>query len=105
MAMDLNAILWTLILGIPILLWFTYWTGILSLVLEAWKLIRPQIKSRQTTIPEYVMDDQWKYLKRYDKGTRKLLEAELEGFEDTEESENKGYESSAIMDEEDEQDN
>jgi hypothetical protein len=106
MGMDLNAILWTLIVGIPILLWFTYWTGILALIFEAWRLVKPQIiRSRQTTIPEYIMDDQWRYLKRYDKETRKLLEAELEGHEDTEESESQGYESSAEIDLEDAGDN
>ena len=95
-----------MIVGIPILLWFTYWTGILALIFEAWRLVKPQIiKSRQTTIPEYIIDDQWRYMKRYDKETRKLLEAELRGHEDTEESESQGYESSAEIDLEDAEDN
>ena len=63
--MDLNAILWTTVVGIPVLLWFSYWgIGILYPLL---KWLKPKSTSRQPvqrTLAEW-MDDTFPYLKRW----------------------------------------
>lgn len=63
--MDLNAILWTTVVGIPVLLWFSYWgIGILYPLLE-W--LKPKSMSRQPvqrTLTEF-MHDRYPYEKKW----------------------------------------
>jgi hypothetical protein len=55
MAMDLVTILWTIAVGVPILLWFGYWTiGFLCPIFE-W--LRPKPKQpRQITLAPFMHD-------------------------------------------------
>jgi len=86
---DLNAILWTLLLGVPIILWIGYWSiGILSPIFE-W--LRPE-QPVQRVLSEWI-DDKYPYYKKW-----------VMTDEDSEYSELEGYESSAETDLEDKED-
>ena len=88
--MDLNAILWTTVVGIPVLLWFSYWgIGILSPIFE-WLRLKPK-HPVQRTLCDF-MHDRYPYERRW-----------VHPDEDSEYSELEGYESSAVMDEEDDE--
>lgn len=85
---DLEVLAWLIVLGIPILLWLGYWgIGFLSLIFE-WLRPKPPL---QRVLTEWI-DDKYPYVKRW-----------VMTDEDSEYSELEGHESSAIMDEEDEE--
>jgi len=87
---DLEVLAWLIVLGIPILLWLGYWSiGFLSPILD-WLKPKPK-EQAQRTLCEF-MHDRFPYLKRW---------VSLE--EDSEYSELEGYESSSVMDNEDEE--
>jgi len=87
---DLDAILWTLLLGVPIILWIGYWgIGILSPIFE-W--LRPK-QPVQRVLSEWI-DDKYPYGRKW-----------VMTDEDSECSELEGFESSAVVDEEDQEDN
>jgi hypothetical protein len=84
---DLNVILWTLLLAPPILFFFTYW--VIVPFIELCRSLLPSPKPKQRVLTEWI-DDKYPYNKRW-----------VSPDEDSEFSEASGYESSAVMDEED----
>jgi hypothetical protein len=91
---DLGVLAWLIVLGIPILLLFSYETGILSFITWVSRQFRPKPKKpRQLTLVPF-MHDRYPYEKHW-----------VVPDEDSEYSELEGYESSAVMDEQDEEDN
>lgn len=84
--MDLDVLLWFIVLGIPILLLFSYETGILSFLLWVSRQLRPKPNARQPvqrTLAEW-MDDTFPYLKRWVEEEYQEEEIQLMDAEDTE---------------------